>query len=138
MSETLYKDIRAALATHLSGLSGVPAIAWENVAYTPIVGTPWIRPTVLMGQPRQAAIGDSGPNEQVGVYQIDLFYPPDQGVLPVNTMAGKIEQRFKRGTQLTYNGIRLTISKAYISALSQESDWVQVPVNINFFAFTDN
>lgn len=138
MSETLYRDIRAALANHLNTMTGVIAVAWENVAYTPTVGTPYLRPTVLMGQPRQAAIGDTGPNEQVGVYQIDLFYPPGKGTGDINAMAGKIEQRFKRGTKIAYNGVTLTIRSVYLSAMQQGADWVQLPVNITFYTFTDN
>ena len=32
---SIYNDIRAALETHLSNVSGIPSVAYENVSFEP-------------------------------------------------------------------------------------------------------
>lgn len=113
MSETIYTDIRAALTAHLQGMPGLPAVAWENMAYAPVTGVPYLKPDIVWAESFQVEIGAQGANREAGIYQIACNYPPGQGTGPMNSMLGKLRERFKRGTVLTYNGIRVTIKKAH-------------------------
>jgi hypothetical protein len=113
MSETLYSDIRAALTAQLKTMPGLPDVAWENMPYTPVVGTPYLTPVILWAEGSQAELGVTGSNWERGIYQIACNYPPNQGSGALNAMLGKIRERFKRGTRLTYNGLTVTIRKVY-------------------------
>lgn len=113
MSETLYTDIRAALMEHLQDMAGVPAIAAENMSFKPDESEPWLEPDIMWGEPFQAEYGTQGTNHQVGVFQIACHFPKGEGVGPLNDMLGKLRERFKRGTELTYNGLTVKVTKAY-------------------------
>lgn len=115
MSETLYADIRAALTQHLKDMPGLPDVAWENMGYVPTVGVPYLKPDILWGESFQAEYGTNGANRESGIYQVACNYPPGEGTGPLNAMLGKLRERFKRGTTLTYNGLTVKIRKAYPS-----------------------
>jgi len=138
MSETLYTDIRAALVTQLSTMTGVPAVAWENSTYSPVVGTPYLIPSVLWAEGSQAELGVNGRNWERGIYQITAVYPANAGVGLINAMAGKIRERFKRGTELVYNGVTVKIRKVYLGPQTIEAAGIQQPVSIAFYSQVAN
>ena len=110
---TTYTDIRAALASHLMALPDLPDVAWENTAYTPEVGKPYLVPNVMWGESFQAEYGTNGLNREVGIYQIQCVYPDGEGAGPLNAMIDAVKTHFKRGTKITYNGLTVTITKCY-------------------------
>lgn len=113
MSETIYTDIRAALTAHLMGMSDLPDVAWEKTTYIPTVGVPYLVPDILWAEPFQAEYGTNGANWESGIYQVRCVYPDGEGAGPLNETLGRIKDRFKRGTILEYNGLQVTIKKAY-------------------------
>jgi hypothetical protein len=131
-------SIRSAFVTRLQSLTGIPQIAWENTAFTPELGTPYLRPFLLTGEPFQAEIGVDGANRHLGIYQISLYYPALLGVLTLNTMRDSILNHFKRGTVLEYNAFSITIQKAYGGPMMQEQDWVHVPITIQYYLLASN
>ncbi len=78
MSATIYTDIRAALEQRLSTMPGLPAVAWENVKYVPVVGTPYLEPALMWAEGAQAEIGATGRNWERGIYQITAVFPLDR------------------------------------------------------------
>lgn len=137
-TESQYTDIRAALTTQLSTMTGVPAVAWENASYTPVVGTPYLTPSVLWAEGSQAELGVAGRNWERGIYQITCVYPPNTGMGALNTMIGKLRDRFKRGTVLTYNGVTVTIRKVIVSGQSIDASGIRQPVSISFYTQVAN
>lgn len=110
---TVYNDIRAALTARLMAMTDLPDVAWENTAYTPTVGVPYLVPSIMWGESFQAEYGTSGLNREVGIYQIRCVYPDGEGEGPLLNMIGRIKTHFKRGTTLTYNGLTVTVRKCY-------------------------
>ena len=132
-------SIRAAFVTKLQAFTGLPAVAWENVPYTPTTGTPYLKPVLLPAEPFQAELGTAGANRHSGIYQISIMYPSSiVGVAALNTLAANLCDHFKRGTVLTYSGVTVTIQKAYMSAVMQETDWQMVPITIQYRTDTAN
>lgn len=43
-------------------MSGLPSVAWENVAFTPTSGSAYLKPSLLPGEPFQYEIGTDGEN----------------------------------------------------------------------------
>lgn len=136
-TESQYTDIRAALATQLSTMTGVPDVAWENKAYTP-TGVPYLMPIVMWADSEVAEIGLSGSNRESGVYQITCVYPTNAGTGDLNTMLGKLRDRFKRGTKLVYNGITVTIRKCSLNPCTIDATGIRQPISVSFFTTISN
>ena len=76
---TIFADISSALDSRLNNLAGSSPIAWENTVFTPVKDTLYLRPTILPALTTQAALGTSGIDEYIGIYQIDIFAPSGKG-----------------------------------------------------------
>lgn len=111
-SESLYRDIRAALNQRLVDFPDLIEVAWETEEYTPVANVPYLRPKLMMAKSFQSTCGTDGLNEERGIYQITLVYPLNQGTEPLDTMMGKLRNHFKRGTILTYNGVDVRIRES--------------------------
>ncbi|MDA3832280.1 MAG: phage tail terminator-like protein [Spirochaetales bacterium] len=133
-----FADIRAAFTTKLMALSPLPSIAWENVAFTPVIGTSYLQPFLLPGEPYQAEIGEAGQNRHTGIYQVSIYAPTGSGVGDINTLAGTICDHFKRGTVLTYSTTTLTIKKAFLGPMMTDTDWLHLPVTIQYHLLAAN
>jgi hypothetical protein len=133
-----FSDIRAAFSAKLLTLSPLPSIAWENVSFTPVIGTPYLQPFLLPGEPYQAEQGEAGQNRHAGVYQVSIYAPSGAGVGVINALADAVCNLFKRGTVLTYSPISLTIWKAYPGPMMQDTDWIHIPITIYYHLLAAN
>lgn len=125
--------IRTALETALAAMSPSLATAYENTPYTPIVGTPYQRVTLLLADPFQPEIGRM--TQERGFLQVSLAYPLNAGPSAAATRAELIRDTFYRGRSFTASGITVTIEKTpEISPAMIEPDRYVVPVRIRFFA----
>ena len=133
---SVFTDIGAALDDNLNGMTGKPPIAWENVPYTPVTGTLYARATNLFGDTNQSSLGTTGEDETNGVYQVDVFSQAGKGKSEANNMADRIADQFKRGTDLTYNGLTVRVRSASRGAARTSEGWYHIPVIINYYAIT--
>ena len=133
-----YTAIRAAFATKLLTYTSVPSIAWENVPFTPVIGTAYIKPVLLPGEPQQAEIGTNGINRHYGIFQISIFAPAGKGIATISSLRDGLIDFFKRGTTLTHSGVTVRIRKAYPAPQMQETDWLHQPITIQFTADAPN
>ncbi|MEI6207297.1 MAG: phage tail terminator-like protein [Desulfuromonadales bacterium] len=133
-----YSAIRSAFATKLQAFAGLPNVAWENVPFTPATGAPYLQPVLLPGEPTQAEIGVNGLNRHTGIYQISVFAPTGTGISALNTLVGNLCDHFKRGTTLYYAPVLVNIKKAYPGPAMQETDWVHVPITVQYTALAAN
>jgi len=130
--------IRAAFVARLNTFPSLPSVAWENVPFTPVNGVPYIKPFLLPGEPSQAEMGTLGANRHVGVYQISIYYPASTGTLGLGTLRDALIDHFRRGTPLVRSGVNISIQRAYAGPMMQETDWVFVPITIQYFALASN
>jgi hypothetical protein len=134
---TIFVDINAALTNHLNTMTGKPSIAWENVEFTPVKGTLYIRPTLLPGDSIPATIGTAGHDINRGVYQIDIFAPPNDSTKAALDMADLISTRFKHGSVLTSNSVTVEIqSVSRRPALNDPNGWYKLMIEIVYYSFT--
>lgn len=140
MSGTVYDAIQAALDAKLATFATAQSlsVAWQNIEFDPVAGSPWVRPSMLPGEPYQAALGESGENRCVGVYQVSVFYPAGNGSGTARAMVDTLITAFKRGTRLTYGGYTVEIKKAYPNPPLQEMQWYHIPVTIQWKCFATN
>lgn len=133
---TVFTDISDALDTQLSGMAALPPVAWENKSYKPIDGVLYLRPSTLFGDTVQASLGASGMDENMGVYQVDVFAMAGNGKAIANTMADNVATRFARGTSLVYNTRTVRIISARRQAARIADGWYMIPVEIVYKSFT--
>lgn len=135
---SVFIDQSAALDSHLNSMTGKPPIAWENYSYEPVLGTLYIRPTLIPGDVNQSTLGSSGQDMSVGIYQIDIFAESGKGKNQAVTMADTIANHFKRGTDLTYNSRIIRIrGVSRQGGINNDDGWFQIPVEINYISFTE-
>lgn len=133
---TAFFDIQAALNDRLNTMTSLPSTAWPNDGYAPTIGTLWLRPTVLPADTAAATLGSTGTDEQIGVYQIDVFAPAGVGDGASRAMTDLIADRFKPVTELTYNGRMVRCISVSIGAARTEENWYHVPVRVSYLSFT--
>lgn len=135
---SVFLDISAALDSRLNTMTSLPPVAWENKSYDPTLGTLYLRPTLIPADTIQATLGDSGTDQNSGIYQIDVFAEAGQGKNAAVVMADNIASHFKRGTDLTYNSRTVRIrSVSRQVAVNNADGWYQIPIEINYIAFTE-
>ena len=62
---------------------GLPAgRAWENIAYEPTTGSPWIEEELIPGPSRQIGVGPKGSLETRVLYRLQIHTPEDSAPKP--------------------------------------------------------
>lgn len=125
--------VRQALEVALNGMSPPISYAWENSKFTPVVGTPYARVTLLLAEPANPEWG-SGYTEQ-GFLQVDLAYPLNAGPNAATARAELIRSTFYRGASFTASGVTVNIERTpEILPGRVEEDRFVVPVRIRFYS----
>ena len=132
---TVFFDISAALDGNLNSMSSLPPVAWTNEQYTPTQGTLYLRPTLLPADSNAATIGD-GTDINIGIYQIDIFSPADEGKNEIMLMSDTIAEQFKRDTVLTYNSRNITIRRTSQRYVGNFGGWLHFAVDVEYYSFT--
>jgi hypothetical protein len=122
--------IRSTLESALDGMTPALATAWQNVPFTPVVGTPYQRASLLLAEPDNQEFGASF--QEQGFLQVDLCYPQSVGSNAVEARAELLRTTFKRGTSLGSLTITATpeVKPAY-----NDGDRYVIPVRIRFHTY---
>lgn len=65
----------------------------------------YLEVTHLTNRPAQVALGSSGENRHIGIFQINVVVQiNDAGVIPSSEIASAVASAYKRGTELTETG----------------------------------
>jgi len=131
----VFANISGALDTHLDDMVGRPPVAWENKKFTPTIGELYLRPVNMQGD---TVAVTSLQDETVGVYEIEIFAPANEGKEEITKMADTIADRFKQDTAMTYllQEVRVRNVKRGASRPSVDG-WVTLSVDVTYYAFSD-
>lgn len=126
--------IRAALETRLNSLSPAISTAWENVEFTPVVGTPWQRVNILWASPDNTTLGCSRRFER-GILQVTLNYPVNKGASAIDDRVNLLIGHFYRGLSMIHGGQTVRImSTPSRRVLGDDGKYFKMVVSINFNA----
>ncbi len=126
--------IRAALETKLNGITPAISTSWQNVAFTPVPGTPYQSAYLIPAEPDNPTLGDSHHREH-GIFQVSLFYPLQAGSGTAESRAELIKAAFARGQSMTSGSVTVRINKTpSIGNGRVDGDRWHVPVKIQYFA----
>lgn len=130
-----FKEIQLALDNKLNTLPGGLPVAWENVKYTPTLGRPWLRPTLINAESQLVCMSDGNQNNP-GVYRIDAFYPANAGSGAVLDKLSQIYTHFKSELTLVNGNTTVWIRNVSIlQRIVEETTWFMGSVNINFTSY---
>ncbi len=126
-------DIEAALNTRLNSLASHPPIAWPNTQYKPIIGTAYLRPTILPSESIEETL--NGGQVDQGIYQIDIFVPLEKGISAITTWMDSIRAHFINGSILTSGGTKVYIIKTNRSLFQREESWFSGYISIYYQSY---
>ena len=131
------KNIRLAFEKKLiampSGL-GASKTAFENVTFTPTVGTAYQRSALAPITPENPTLGD-GYFREVGFYQVVLSYPKGEGVGNITTMTELVQDYFKRGTTLVEGSDKIIVDRTpQISPVYINDNRAEITIRIRYYS----
>ena len=132
------ENLQSALNKHLSIATPTIGICYENVEYNPVVGESYLRAWLLPGETTSLTLGPGNILEYLGVYQIDILCPKDQGWAPAKVKAGKLLTHFRPGISMTYQNLTVKSWKAYCDSGSIDGDFYKVSVSVEYRAWDVN
>jgi len=127
---TVHQDVLTALRTVLLGVSGLPvARAWQNIAFEPEPGVPYVRDTMLLGAALPVEVGGGAAFRAEEVYQVDVFTPAGGPITGTLGVADAIASAFRSGT-ITAGGRKVWVRSCRLGPWLIEDGWCQVPVSL--------
>lgn len=127
-------SISKAIEKKLAALSPALSTAYENVSFTPVLGTPYQDVRIFPANPDNSSIG-GGHYLEIGFVQIMVCYPAGTGKKLAQERAQAIKAHFKRGVTLTEDSINVTIIRTpTVGGALVDGDWYKVPVSIYYQA----
>lgn len=97
-----HKKIATLLRGKLATISGLPAIANENLAFTPTVNAPYLREAVLFNDTFN--LGVSSGERQDGIYQIDVLVPKNSSKFKALEYCDLLRAGFTRQARALIDG----------------------------------
>lgn len=137
---SIHKDIRAALESHLNNTANLPAIAYENVAFTPVVGTSFIKSQYVPTSTKPAVRGLNPQLRYQGIYSVTVFAPEGAGPNEAEGYINTIIESFAATTDITFtNGdgdtFKVSIDYSERQQGMIDSPWYFTPINIGWYIY---
>ena len=125
-------SVSKALLDHLKTISGLPAIAIENVSFTPVVGQPYLREQDYSGMTQAPTLAADGFQRKDGLYRVGVFVPKDNGKFNALAYCDLIIAGFARGTVLTQAGQKVRIEQSDREQGFIDGEWFQCGVTVRY------
>jgi hypothetical protein len=132
---SVFMDMEAALQSKLDSITGHPKIHWENDdVYTPVYETRFWRPTNL---PIRSELATAGAlQKHQGIYQIDVFVEPEQGVAQLMTDLDLIYEAFNTTESLVMNATKVNILSVGRGRVDREEAWCKGFIEIYYMCYS--
>lgn len=103
-------------------------IAFDNVYYEPVKGTPWIQLSIQEGDAFRVNIGTPGVHRQTGIILIQIFTDTKSGTHIIRQYADTLSELFR---DVQFNGI--TCREVDPVAVGFVEGWYQYNLNIPYY-----
>ncbi len=132
---SVFIDIETALQTKLDDIAGHPKIHWENDdSYMPTTETRFWRPTHL---PIRSELATAGAlQKHQGIYQVDVFVEPEQGLGVLLTDLDLIYEAYNTTESLSVNNTNVTITSVGRGRVEREEYWCKGFIEIYYFCYS--
>lgn len=133
---TMHKELRAGLRQTITGLSGLPEMAWQGRPFTETVGTAFIREKYMPIYSRKASVGKSSVLAHRIVYLLTLFYPANSGTNDMDEMAGALMKLLEPGTSIAYGTSDAKVEEVEQKDNGQEPNWISCTITTTLAAYS--
>ncbi len=130
---SMYELEKALNQAWVDGAFGLETI-YENFKSTPPTADPWARVTFAPAQPIPTGLGDTGEDEVVGLYIVDLNYPLGEGNKRAVEAYEAVRVYFKAGRKFTNGATSVAIISAGRSPAQIVDQNYRITVQIEFEA----
>lgn len=137
----IYKKIRAALERHLeqsdqgAGAFSIPDIAWENVDYSPTTGTEFLKVQIQPTSRRPSVLGTNPEHRYQGIMTILCHFPENVGPGVTHDLADQLLERFNSTTDITWDGVTVSIEYAQQESSYTNSPWYITPITVAWYIY---
>lgn len=131
-----FTAVQNALNAQLQTCDGLPPLQLENEHNAPKAA--WSRATLMPSRTLQPNVGTGGTAEMNGLYQVDLFYPMNQGMALANAMVDAVIDTFPRGMLIAEDGLFVQIESAWREAVQRDEPFMNVPVTVSWSCLRPN
>jgi hypothetical protein len=132
---TIINDIRACLDTHLSGTSGIPTIARQNVPFEPTTGTSFVKADMVPTSRRPAVRGLNPQQRYDGLYSILICTPEGLGPGAGYDIADLLLDRFNAATDISNAGLIISVDYSEVRTSFLDSPFYCTPVTIAWYVY---
>lgn len=132
---TIINDIRACLDTHLSGTSGIPTIARQNVPFEPTTGTSFVKADMIPTSRRPATRGLNPQQRYDGLYSILICTPEGLGPGAGYDIADLLLARFNAATDISNAGLIISVDYSEVRTSFLDSPFYCTPVTIAWYVY---
>ncbi|GAA4652081.1 hypothetical protein GCM10023116_43650 [Kistimonas scapharcae] len=131
----MLSPVFSALNQHLisAGL-GLPVVH-EN-SDPPKKPRAWLSAFFLPADTSGASLGDTGLDQTVGFYQVDISTPTGNGWAGLHGYADRLQRHFRLGTLLTFEGQSMQVTGSSRSPGRVEGGWYRLSLSIQWLAYT--
>lgn len=132
MIKKIRQGLEVALNTWASGQTPAIPVAWQNRAYTPTIGSRYVRANILPAETQNPSLGDDH-KRFIGIFQILVYTPDDVGAGAAETIAESLFTTFARGTSFTASSVttRVLDSPSVLPSFNDDG-WYVTPVSIRY------
>ena len=125
--------IKKLLEVRLNTVGGIFPTAFENVPFTPVVGTAWQSVHILPGQTENPTFDSL--KREVGLMQVTLNFPQKAGAAEALARAELIRAGFVRGLSMVEGNVSVRILRSpYVGPAANDGVWYQVPLSVPYTA----
>jgi len=132
---SIMNDIRAALDSHLATDVTLPPASYENIAYKPTNGQAFLKTTLIPTSRRSAVRGINPQQRYEGIYNILVCTPEKVGSGPALDIADKLLTLYAPVTDISQNGIILSIDYSEVGLGFLDSPFYCIPVRIGYYIY---
>lgn len=132
---TIINDIRACLDDHLTNTANIPVIARQNVPYEHVVGTPFLKANLVPTSVRPATAGLQPQQRYQGLYSVLICTPEGNGPGQGYDYADTLLARFPPGTNITFNGLTISVAYSEVGNSFLDSPFYCTPVTVSWYVY---
>ena len=132
---TIINDISACLDTHLSGTSGIPAIARQNVPFEPTTGTSYVKADMIPTSRRPAVRGLNPQQRYDGLYSLLICTPEGLGPGAGYDIADLLLARFEATTDISNAGLTISVDYSEVRTSFLDSPFYCTPITVAWYCY---
>jgi hypothetical protein len=110
-------------------------IAFPDLPFTPTLGKTYLEARFLPNRNVNYGLGDEGPTQHLGLFQVTVCHAPGRGAIGPLTIAGAIVEHFYKGLRLWSGNVAVKVyEKPSVGPSIQDADRVRYPVTVRYTA----